>query len=60
MLQAVQKKALAEGISGQLSLEARMACAVGACLGCICKTTHGFKRVCVDGPVFPLNEVVWS
>jgi dihydroorotate dehydrogenase electron transfer subunit len=60
MLQAVQKIAIAEGISGQLSLEAHMACAIGACLGCTCKTTHGLKRVCVDGPIFPLDEVVWS
>lgn len=60
MLQAVQKIAVAEGIRGQLSLEAHMACAIGACLGCACKTIHGLKRVCVDGPIFPLDEVVWS
>lgn len=60
MLQAIQKIALAEGISGQLSLEAHMACGIGACLGCTCKTKQGYKRVCVDGPVFPIQEVVWS
>jgi dihydroorotate dehydrogenase electron transfer subunit len=60
MLQAVQKIALAEGITGQLSLEAHMACGVGACLGCTCKTNQGYKRVCADGPVFLLQEVVWS
>jgi dihydroorotate dehydrogenase electron transfer subunit len=60
MLQAVQRIALAEGINGQLSLEAHMACGVGACLGCTCQTTSGYKRVCVDGPVFALQEVVWS
>jgi dihydroorotate dehydrogenase electron transfer subunit len=59
MLQAVQKIALVEGISGQLSLEAYMACGVGACLGCTCETKQGYKRVCVDGPVFPMEEVVW-
>jgi dihydroorotate dehydrogenase electron transfer subunit len=59
MLQAVQKIALVEGISGQLSLEANMACGVGACLGCTCETNQGYKRVCVDGPVFPMQEVVW-
>jgi dihydroorotate dehydrogenase electron transfer subunit len=59
MLQAVQKIALAERITGQLSLEAHMACGVGACLGCTCKTNQGYQRVCVDGPVFPLHEVTW-
>lgn len=57
MLRAVQQLALARDISGQLSLEARMACGVGACLGCVCATVNGSKRVCVDGPVFALDEV---
>ncbi len=59
MLQAVQKIAIAENIPGLLSLEANMACGVGACLGCTCSTTKGYRRVCVDGPVFDLKEVVW-
>jgi dihydroorotate dehydrogenase electron transfer subunit len=42
-----------------VSLEARMACGVGACLGCMIETTHGFSRVCRDGPVFEANEVVF-
>ncbi|MEI7834680.1 MAG: dihydroorotate dehydrogenase electron transfer subunit [bacterium] len=57
MLRAVQKIALEAGIPGQLSLEERMACGVGACLGCVCSTTKGRQRVCVDGPVFALDEV---
>ncbi len=57
MLRAVQRLALANGIPGQLSLEARMACGVGACLGCVCATLGGHRRVCVDGPVFALDEV---
>jgi dihydroorotate dehydrogenase electron transfer subunit len=60
MLQSVQKIALSEGISGQISLEAHMACGVGACLGCTCKTQQGYKRVCADGPVFSIAEVVWG
>lgn len=44
---------------GQLSLEARMGCGFGACMGCTIETVHGPKRVCRDGPVFPLREVVW-
>ena len=57
MLRAVQQLALAARLPGQLSLEARMACGVGACLGCVCATGAGTKRVCVDGPVFMLEEV---
>ena len=57
MLRAVQRIALAADIPGQLSLEARMACGVGACLGCVCGTVAGHRRVCVDGPVFALDEV---
>jgi dihydroorotate dehydrogenase electron transfer subunit len=57
MLRAVQQFGLAEGIPGQLSLEARMACGVGACLGCVCAVVSGNRRVCIDGPVFALDEV---
>jgi dihydroorotate dehydrogenase electron transfer subunit len=57
MLRAVREFALANRIPGEFSLEAHMACGVGACLGCVCKTEHGYRRVCVDGPVFPLSEV---
>jgi dihydroorotate dehydrogenase electron transfer subunit len=57
MLKAVREIAIANRIPGELSLEAHMACGVGACLGCTCKTGQGYRRVCVDGPVFPLEEV---
>lgn len=40
-----------------VSLEKHMACGVGACLGCTCKTQSGRKRVCKDGPVFDYREV---
>ena len=35
-----------------VSMEKHMACGVGACLVCTCKTKDGFKRTCKDGPVF--------
>ncbi len=35
-----------------ISMESRMACGIGACLGCSIETTWGMKRVCKDGPVF--------
>jgi dihydroorotate dehydrogenase electron transfer subunit len=38
-----------------LSMESRMACGVGACLVCACKTIEGIKRCCKDGPVFSGN-----
>ena len=56
MLQALCS---ATPLDGQLSLEARMGCGFGACMGCTCKTTHGSKRVCKDGPVFTKEEIVW-
>lgn len=45
---------------GQISLEARMGCGFGACMGCSIKTTDGFKRVCKEGPVFEATEVIWE
>lgn len=49
----------------EVSLEERMGCGVGACLGCVCtlQDEHGTLRrgkVCKDGPVFPAKEVVWN
>lgn len=48
------------GVPLFVSLEERMACGVGACLGCAVKTIHGYARVCRDGPVFRSSEVVWD
>ena len=56
MLQALCS---ATPLDGQLSLEARMGCGFGACMGCTCETTHGSKRVCKDGPVFTKEEILW-
>ena len=44
---------------GQLSLEERMACGFGACVGCTIQTKNGARRVCKDGPVFRKEELVW-
>ena len=46
--------------SGQLSLEERMGCGFGACMGCSVKTKNGFKRVCKDGPVFEKEALLWE
>jgi dihydroorotate dehydrogenase electron transfer subunit len=46
-------------LPGQLSLEERMGCGFGACMGCSIKTKDGYKRVCKDGPVFDREELPW-
>ena len=45
--------------SGQYSLEERMGCGFGACMGCSIQTRSGAKRVCKDGPVFVREEVFY-
>ncbi|MBF0479315.1 MAG: dihydroorotate dehydrogenase electron transfer subunit [Candidatus Omnitrophica bacterium] len=59
MMASVQKFAQEHGLKGQCSCEEVMACGVGVCLGCVVKTTAGYKTVCHDGPVFDLHEIVW-
>lgn len=59
MLRAAQRCAKESGARLLLSLETRMACGVGACLGCSCATIKGNRRVCKDGPVFPAEEVLF-
>jgi dihydroorotate dehydrogenase electron transfer subunit len=49
----------------QVSLEERMACGVGACLGCVVAIREGegrtgYRRVCKDGPVFDIREILWN
>jgi len=43
-----------------VSLEEHMACGIGACKGCVRKTKDGYKRVCKEGPVFPVEEVIFN
>ena len=64
MLKALKEYAAENNIPAYISLEERMACGVGACLGCVCKTvekdhhTHvNNTRVCTEGPVFEAKEV---
>ncbi len=57
MLKAVYR---ATHSSGQFSLEERMGCGFGACMGCSCKTITGFKRICKDGPVLQKEEILWE
>lgn len=64
MLRAIKAYAEENGIECYLSLEERMACGIGACLACVCKSkekdAHSNvknKRICKDGPVFKSTEV---
>jgi dihydroorotate dehydrogenase electron transfer subunit len=59
MLREIAKAATAYAIKAYVSLEEHMACGVGACLGCVVKTTSGYRRVCKEGPVFDAAEIVW-
>ncbi|MDR1940469.1 MAG: dihydroorotate dehydrogenase electron transfer subunit [Clostridiales bacterium] len=51
-------KALDLKIPTYISTEARMGCGIGACYVCACLTTNGNRRVCADGPVFDIKEVI--
>jgi len=59
MLKAVAAAAASKGITAYISMEEHMACGLGACLGCVVKTTDGYKRVCKEGPVFRSEEIAW-
>jgi len=60
MMEKVVKKCLESDIQIYVSMENIMACGVGACLVCTCKTDGGNKRVCKDGPVFSGGEVIFN
>jgi len=60
LLKALSEKCQKEGVPLFVSLEERMACGLGACLGCTIPTVQGPKRVCQDGPVFCAEEVLWD
>ena len=65
MMQAVTKLCMEFQVPVEVSLEERMGCAVGACLGCVCtlideRGIQIHKKVCLDGPVFRGEEVVWD
>lgn len=57
MMRGTAFETLARDIPCQVSFERRMACGLGACLGCSIDTTKGRKKVCKDGPVFDAREI---
>ena len=65
MLKAIAQLAAKYEMPAYVSLEERMACGVGACLGCVCQVVSPeedtqYKTVCADGPVFDAQEIVWK
>jgi dihydroorotate dehydrogenase electron transfer subunit len=65
MLRALSRFAGGQGIALQVSIEERMGCGYGACLGCVCNIAGRGevvtrRRVCRDGPVFDGREVIWD
>ena len=57
MMRGVAKLCAAANVPCLASLEKKMACGLGACLGCTCHTKIGPVTVCKDGPVFNAQEV---
>ncbi|MDY2589761.1 MAG: dihydroorotate dehydrogenase electron transfer subunit [Agathobacter sp.] len=64
MLRALRDYADENGMTCYISMEERMACGIGACLACVCKTKEkdhhsnvNNKRICKEGPVFNAKEV---
>jgi dihydroorotate dehydrogenase electron transfer subunit len=60
MMEAVAKKARPYDVKVFVSMEKRMACGIGACLVCTCKTKNGNKKTCKDGPVFAGEDVFFD
>ena len=59
MLRALKEAMKGRNVPVYVSLEERMGCGIGACLVCVCEKTNGaHARVCKDGPVFEIGDVV--
>jgi dihydroorotate dehydrogenase electron transfer subunit len=60
MLAAVSKIAADHAVPCHVSMEERMACGLGACMGCsIPQKAGGYKRACKEGPVFDSRDIDW-
>jgi len=57
MLDALSKFAASQNIPCQVSMEERMACGIGTCVGCVLQVKGTYLRICTEGPVFYSNEV---
>ncbi len=59
MLRCIAEICQERGFECQVSLEEKMACGMGACLGCAVPTKSGNKLACKDGPIFNAGELIW-
>lgn len=59
MYKTMAQMEVLKGRPVQLSLEIMMGCGVGACYGCTIRTKSGLKKVCKDGPVFSMDEIIF-
>ncbi|MCX5687847.1 MAG: dihydroorotate dehydrogenase electron transfer subunit [Candidatus Omnitrophica bacterium] len=59
MLRCIAEICQERNFECQVSLEEKMACGIGVCLGCVVKTKTGNKLACKDGPVFDSSELLW-
>jgi len=66
MMRAIAERCMTRGIACEVSLERTMACGMGTCQSCVCKTKAdtdagwAYKLCCTDGPVFSGEQVIWS
>jgi dihydroorotate dehydrogenase electron transfer subunit len=61
MLASVSRLAAEHSIPCFVSMEERMACGLGVCMGCsVSMKAGGYKRVCKEGPVFDARDIMWS
>jgi dihydroorotate dehydrogenase electron transfer subunit len=58
MMNKIVSKCKDKKVKCYVSLERRMACGLGACLGCTVETIYGNKRACKDGPIFSSEELI--
>ena len=60
MLRELARIVEGKGLTCYVSLEEVMACGMGACLGCVTSTADVYNRVCKEGPVFRIEDIVWK
>lgn len=59
MLREIARISRQCGVRAQVSLDAHMACGVGACQGCVVEAAGGYTKVCTEGPVFDVGDLKW-
>ena len=60
MLKSVAANCHEAGVPAYVCLEAYMGCGIGVCMGCVIPTVRGMERVCMEGPVFTADDILWD